>query len=105
MATDATGAEPAADARRPWGTDPVPEQHPWRTPEDAAGWQTVYRGKGQRRPVKNSVVLELSPERWAWLSRAGAARGLLLQELLEKLIDDARTAEERRAARAKKRVG
>ena len=48
---------PALSAKRAWVADPVPEQQPWRFPEDAQGWQRIYRGTGQRRQVKNSVVV------------------------------------------------
>jgi hypothetical protein len=104
MATDATRTErtkpePARGAR---GRDPVPEQQPWRTPEDAEGWRRVYHGKGQPHTVTNVVELELTAEQWTWLNRASNAQGVMLHELLGKLVDDARAADERREARAKK---
>jgi hypothetical protein len=73
--------------------DPTPEQQPWLTDEDTKGWQTVYRGTGQRRQVRSSVVVELTPEQRAWLDRAGQASGLLRHQLIDKLIEDARLAD------------
>ncbi|MDQ3701251.1 MAG: hypothetical protein M3442_10060 [Chloroflexota bacterium] len=89
IAPPTTGA--AAERSAGW-PDPVPEQQPWHTPEDAKGWRTVYRGSGQPRQVKNSVVLDLSPEQWAWLQHAAAAAGLTPHDVLGKLVDDARAA-------------
>src|SRR5437867_3596714 len=80
---------PALSAKRAWVADPVPEQQPWRFPEDAQGWQRIYRGTGQRRQVKNSVVVDLAPPQWTWLNRAAATQGLSLHEFLSKLIDEA----------------
>jgi len=106
MARDVTGVEAAERMpaqRQSQSEDPLPEQQPWRSPEDAAGWRTVYRGKGRRRVLANSVVLDLTPEQWAWLSRVAAERNLLVPELLDELIDAARAADERRLARAAKK--
>jgi hypothetical protein len=73
--------------------DPVPEQQPWRSPQDAKGWRTIYRGTGQRRQLRSSVVLELTPAQNEWIDGAAEAAGLTPHEFLGKLIDDARTAD------------
>jgi hypothetical protein len=90
-----TGAEPAAARSGP--PDPIPEQQPWRSPEDAKGWRTIYRGQGRRRQVRSSVVLELTPAQNEWIDGAAEAAGLTLHEFLGKLIDDARAADVARA--------
>ena len=72
--------------------DPDPEQQPWRTPEDATGWRRIYRGTGHPRQVNNSVMLDLTPEQWTWVSQAAEATGLRLHQVLGKLIEDARAA-------------
>jgi hypothetical protein len=90
------GDDPARVSRDPeqgGPPDPVPEQRPWLTEEDTNGWRTVYRGTKQRRQVRSSVLVELTPEQRAWLDRAGKATGLLRHQLIAKLIDDARRAD------------
>ncbi|HEV8634324.1 MAG TPA: hypothetical protein VG370_08840 [Chloroflexota bacterium] len=99
MTTKSTRQAPAG---RP---DPVPEQRPWLTAEDAAGWRTAYVGDGRRREVKSRMVLELSDEQWDWLEEAAEAAGLDEFALVRKLIDDARAAAARRSRRAKKKAG
>lgn len=106
MTTGTTGTSAAAttnaeaiETPRPQGgpPDPVPEQRPWLTDEDAQGWRTVYRGTGQPAPpghgVNSSVVVDLTHEQRAWLDRASRAAGLLRHQLIAKLIDDARRAD------------
>lgn len=63
---------------------------PWHRKEDATGWETVYRGTGQRRPSKSVVELELTEEQDEWLDVAAEAVGLTPHQFLRKLIDDAR---------------
>jgi hypothetical protein len=98
--TNTTGASPGGDPSRVNHSpeqggppDPVPEQRPWLTEEDTHGWRTVYRGAGQRRQVRSSVLVELTPEQRAWLDRTGKAAGLLRHQVITKLIDDARLAD------------
>jgi hypothetical protein len=67
---------------------------PWDRKEDAAGWETVYRGTGQRREVGISVVLDLTPEQNRWLRLATTQSGLSLHDFLAKVIEDARIAAE-----------
>jgi hypothetical protein len=73
---------------------PGPWDAPWHRKEDSAGWETVYRGAGRRRHVKNTLVLELSPEQWAWLGRRARASHLTPHAVLKELIDTVRIAEE-----------
>jgi hypothetical protein len=100
----AAGHVPAATAETPakptWGADPVPEQQPWRTPDDAKGWRRIYRGTGQKRQVKHSVVLDLTPEQWSWLNRAAGARDAVLHDFLSALIEEARLTDEAAERRA-----
>lgn len=65
---------------------------PWERREDAAGWETVYRGRGQRRPVRSVLEVELSPEQRAWIGPAARAAGLTRTEFVHKLIEEARLA-------------
>ena len=73
---------------------PGPWDQPWRHKEDATGWETVYRGTGQRREVGISVVLDLTPRQNQWLRRATKETGLSLHDFLSKMIEDARVAAE-----------
>jgi hypothetical protein len=66
------------------------------TPEsaDAKGWRRLYRGTGQTRQVKHSVVLDLTPEQWSWLTRAAGGRDAVLHDFLSALIEEARLTDE-----------
>jgi hypothetical protein len=68
------------------------DPQPWHTDADTAGWRTVYRGTGQPRDVRSSVVVELSAEQESWLDTVAEARGLTLAELVGRLIEEARIA-------------
>ena len=94
--TGAAPAEPpATDAATDAATDdPEPEQQPWLTPEDSRGWQRVYRGTGQKREVRNSLLLDLTPEQWTWLTRTAQKRGVIMHNVLGSLIEQARLADE-----------
>jgi hypothetical protein len=99
-----------SDAAGSW-VDRVPrtpkrEQQPWRSPEDAQGWTRIHRGEGRPRPrVGARLAVPLTPEQMDWVEERAAAVGLDVFAFVAKLIDDARAAEARAAARAKKRAG
>jgi len=68
---------------------PGPWDAPWQRKEDATGWEAVYRGTGQRRTVKNELVLELTPEQWVWLNRRARAAHDTPHSVVKQLIDEA----------------
>ena len=88
--TGTAPATPAGPAGRP---DPLPEQQPWRSPEDAKGWRVVYRGTGQRREITSGLVLELTPEQRAWVGQRARAAGITPHAIIKQLIDEARAAD------------
>lgn len=77
----------------PFWPDPQPEQQPWRTREDAQGWQVVYRGRGERRQVRSALVVELTGDQEDWLDETAEAAGVSPDDLLRQLIDQARQAQ------------
>jgi hypothetical protein len=90
----ATGrpTEPSVPGAPVW-PDPQPEQRPWRTKEDAEGWEVVYRGRGQRRRVRRHLLVELTHEQDSWLAKTAAAAHITTAELLRRLVDQARETE------------
>ena len=82
-ATDA----PKTTARRP---KPRPEQQPWRTPEDAAGWRSVARGRHHPLGPKIRLTVHLDDERSAWLDSEAERAGLGYSALVLRLLDEAR---------------
>lgn len=99
--TDSTegtrGGAPAGGARTEGAgaatsATPGPWDAPWHRKGDATGWETVYRGTGQRRPSKSVVELELTAAQDEWLNVAAKAVGLTPHQFLRNLIDDARRA-------------
>ena len=67
---------------------------PWHRTEDANGWETVYRGTGQHRHVKHSLVLDLTPEQWAWACDAARVARVTPHTIVKQLIDSARAGRE-----------
>ena len=94
-------ASPANGAsRRPKNptAEPGPWDAPWKSGDDASGWETTYRGSGEPRAITSSLVLELTSEQNEWIDRAAEAAGITPHAVLKGLIDEARTAD-RGAAR------
>ncbi|MBI3969876.1 MAG: hypothetical protein HY332_01185 [Chloroflexi bacterium] len=85
-------ATPAKPGRK--AAQPGPWDAPWHHKEDSTGWETVYRGTGQRREITSSLVLELTPEQNEWVDRAAEAGGVTPHAIIRQLIDDARAADE-----------
>ena len=71
---------------------PGPWDAPWQRKEDATGWETVYRGTGERRPIRSVLEVELTPEQRAWIGPAARGASLTRAEFVSKLIEDARQA-------------
>lgn len=70
---------------------PKPEQRPWRTAEDAAGWTRVARGGGEPGPPPLiRVVVDLNAEQSAWLREEAKRTGLDYVTLVEHLVDEKR---------------
>ena len=67
-----------------------PEQEPWRTPEDAAGWRLTARGRHHPAGPKLRLTLHLDDERSAWLDREAEQAGIGYSAFLLRLIDEAR---------------
>jgi hypothetical protein len=72
---------------------PGPWDAPWHRKEDSTGWETVYRGTGQRREVRNILALELTPEQWSWLDHRARDGRHTPHAVVKQLIDNARAAE------------
>ena len=72
---------------------PGPWDAPWKSTENASGWETTYRGTGEAREVTSSLVLELTPEQNAWIDGAAEAAGITPHAVLKQLIDRARNAD------------
>ena len=71
---------------------PEPE-HPFRGLTE--GWERVHRGPGRSGArVESSLVIELDPERTAWVFAEAERTGLATQpqRIVESLIDAARSA-------------
>jgi hypothetical protein len=73
---------------------PGPWDAPWHRKEDATGWETVYRGTGQRREVTNRVVLDLTPEQWSWVGRRARSARATPHAVIRQLIDAARAVDD-----------
>jgi hypothetical protein len=84
---------------------PRREQQPWRTPEDAAGWTRIHRGPGAGELPLIGVEVDLDRPESEWLRREAERTGLGYTEIVKRLVEEARRADERREARAKKRAG
>ena len=82
---------------------PRSEQQPWRTPEDAAGWTRIHRGPAKGKMPLIGVEIDLDRPQSEWVRREAQRTGLDYTEVVKRLVERARLADERRAARAKKR--
>jgi hypothetical protein len=87
------GPSPANGTSRKPDAVPGSWDAPWQKPDDAAGWETTYRGSGQAREVTSSFVLELTPEQNEWIDRVAEAAGITPHAVLKRLIDEARSAD------------
>jgi len=76
------------------------EPQPWLTPEDGAGWTLAARGSGAPEPPPLiRVVVDLNAEQSAWLREEAKRTGLDYVTLVERLVEEKRTAEKRTAAK------
>jgi hypothetical protein len=80
----------------------MPEPQPWLTDEDAKGWTVVARGRGKGRKSLIGVETDFDRAQSEWLQRESKRTGLAYSEVIRRLVEQARQADERRAARAKK---
>lgn len=78
---------PKTTPRRP---KPRPEPQPWRTPEDAAGWRLVARGRHHPAGPKIRLTLHLDDERSTWLDREAERSGMGYSAFVLRLLDEAR---------------
>lgn len=84
---------------------PRREQQPWHTPEDATGWTRIHRGPGSGELPLIGVEVDLDRAESEWLRREAERTGLTYTEIVKRLVEEARRADERREARARKRAG
>jgi hypothetical protein len=80
-----------------------PEPQPWLTDEDAKGWTLVARGRGKGKKSLIGVEIHLDRAQSEWLQSESKRTGLPYTEVVTQLVEQARQADERRAARAKKK--
>lgn len=90
-------------------TDRVPrtprgEQQPWRTPEDARSWTRIHRGPAHGELPLIGVELDLDRAESEWLRREAQRTGLEYTEIVKRLVEDARRADERRGAQTSQRA-
>lgn len=69
-----------------------PEQRPWLKPEDADGWTVATRGKGRRRRVAVSVMVDFDIDQSAWLRAEAERAGVDYDEVIRQAVDLARGA-------------
>jgi hypothetical protein len=68
------------------------EPQPWQSSEDAQGWRTLPRTRGQRgRAPLISVTVDLDAAQSEWLRAEAKRTGLGYDELLLQLIESRRS--------------
>lgn len=71
------------------------EPQPWQSSDDANGWRTLPRTRGQRGRVPLiSVMVDLNAAQSEWLREESRRTGLGYDELLLQLIDLRRNSNE-----------
>jgi hypothetical protein len=83
---------------------PRPEQQPWLTEDDAKGWTRIHRGPATGKMPLIGVELDFDRPQSEWVRREAERTGLEYTEVVRRLVEQARQADERRAARAKKKA-
>lgn len=71
--------------------DDQPEPQPWRTAEDAEGWNVVARGRrSSRQPPLIRVVVDLDAEQSAWVRAEAERTGLDYVTIVRQLVEEKR---------------
>ena len=84
-------------------TPPRPEQQPWLTGDDLKGWTRIHRGPAKGKMPLISVEIDLDRPQSEWVRSEAKRTGLDYTEVVKGLVEQARQADVRRAARAKKK--
>lgn len=81
---------PTNRANVPAASERPPEQRPWLKPEDAEGWTVAARGKGRRRRVAVSVMVDFDVDQSTWLRAEAERAGLDYEDVIRQAVDTAR---------------
>ena len=83
--SQAANVAPADQDDRAW-------PRPWMKPDDREGWEVVARGQGRHNapPVRTALLLSLDREQIGWLEDAATAANVSPEELMVRLLDEAR---------------
>ncbi len=87
-----TRAQAVSNGAARIGTEGDNFPRPWTKPEDREGWQVVARGKRRRNrpPVRSAIIVSMDRAQIAWVREQAAASGLSEEDLMLRLIDEAR---------------